>query len=85
MSTNPSYLQSSADGEARNYRDWGLPLGRRFRALKLWFLIREQGVHGLQGALTGIMKTGAEKIRVVTPDVGGVLSKRKSAVALLTV
>ena len=51
MSTNPSYLQTSADGRVRNYRDWGLPLGRRFRALKLWFLIREQGVAGLQARL----------------------------------
>lgn len=51
MSTNPSYLQSAADGAAKNYRDWGLPLGRRFRALKLWFLIREQGVSGLQARL----------------------------------
>ena len=51
MSTQPSYLQSSADGQVRNYRDWGLPLGRRFRALKLWFLIREQGVSGLQARL----------------------------------
>ena len=48
MSTNPSYLQTAADGVVKNYRDWGLPLGRRFRALKLWFLIREQGVAGLQ-------------------------------------
>lgn len=47
MSTNPSYLRSGVDGEVRNYRDWGIPLGRRFRALKLWFLIREQGVEGL--------------------------------------
>jgi aromatic-L-amino-acid decarboxylase len=51
MSTNPSYLKSAADGQVRNYRDWGLPLGRRFRALKLWFLIREQGVEGLQARL----------------------------------
>ena len=51
MSTNPSYLQTSADGRVKNYRDWGLPLGRRFRALKLWFLIREQGVAGLQARL----------------------------------
>jgi aromatic-L-amino-acid decarboxylase len=51
MSTSPSYLQSGADGRVRNYRDWGLPLGRRFRALKLWFLIREQGVAGLQARL----------------------------------
>ena len=51
MSTNPSYLQTAADSVVRNYRDWGLPLGRRFRALKLWFLIREQGVSGLQARL----------------------------------
>jgi aromatic-L-amino-acid decarboxylase len=48
MSTNPSYLQSSVDGRVANLRDWGIPLGRRFRALKLWFLIREQGVARLQ-------------------------------------
>jgi aromatic-L-amino-acid decarboxylase len=48
MSTNPSYLQTAADGAVKNYRDWGIPLGRRFRALKLWFLIREAGVEGLQ-------------------------------------
>ena len=51
MGTNPSFLQTSADGRVKNYRDWGIPLGRRFRALKLWFLIREQGVAGLQARL----------------------------------
>jgi aromatic-L-amino-acid decarboxylase len=51
MSTNPSYLRSAADDKVKNLRDWGLPLGRRFRALKLWFLIREQGVEGLQARL----------------------------------
>jgi len=51
MSYNPSYLQTAADREVKNYRDWGIPLGRRFRALKLWFLIREQGVTGLQARL----------------------------------
>jgi aromatic-L-amino-acid decarboxylase len=51
MSTNPSFLQSSVDGQVRNLRDWGIPLGRRFRALKLWFTIREQGVTGLQARL----------------------------------
>ncbi|MGH9533909.1 MAG: pyridoxal phosphate-dependent decarboxylase family protein [Terriglobales bacterium] len=51
MSTHPSYLQSAVDSQVKNYRDWGLPLGRRFRALKLWFLIREQGVEGLQTRL----------------------------------
>ena len=51
MTTNPSYLRSAVDEKVKNYRDWGIPLGRRFRALKLWFLIREQGVSGLQARL----------------------------------
>jgi aromatic-L-amino-acid decarboxylase len=51
MSTNPSYLHSAKDGEVTNYRDWGIPLGRRFRALKLWFVLREQGVEALQARL----------------------------------
>jgi aromatic-L-amino-acid decarboxylase len=51
MSTSPSYLRTAADAKVRNFRDWGIPLGRRFRALKLWLLIREQGVHGLQRRL----------------------------------
>ena len=51
MSTNPSYLRTAADARVKNLRDWGLPLGRRFRALKLWFLIREQGVSGLRTRL----------------------------------
>jgi len=51
MSTSPSYLRTAADDKVKNLRDWGLPLGRRFRALKLWFLIREQGVSGLQTRL----------------------------------
>jgi aromatic-L-amino-acid/L-tryptophan decarboxylase len=51
MSTNPSYLRTAADAQVKNFRDWGIPLGRRFRALKLWFLIREQGVSGLQARI----------------------------------
>jgi aromatic-L-amino-acid decarboxylase len=47
----PDVLQSSADDEVKNLRNWGLPLGRRFRALKLWFLIREQGIANLQARL----------------------------------
>ncbi len=51
MSTNPSYLQTTADGQVKNYRDWGVPLGRRMRALKMWFVIRDQGVAGLQARI----------------------------------
>jgi aromatic-L-amino-acid/L-tryptophan decarboxylase len=51
MSTDPSYLRTAHDGQVRNLRDWGVPLGRRFRALKLWFLIREDGVEGIQARI----------------------------------
>jgi aromatic-L-amino-acid/L-tryptophan decarboxylase len=51
MSTNPSYLRTTQDGEVKNFRDWHIPLGRRFRALKLWFLIQSEGVEGLQARL----------------------------------
>ncbi|MFN2547448.1 MAG: aspartate aminotransferase family protein [Myxococcales bacterium] len=51
MSTNPSYLQTAADEKVRNLRDWGLQLGRRFRALKLWFVFREQGLENLRQRL----------------------------------
>src|SRR5271156_6132256 len=51
MSTNPSFLQTNVDGEVKNLRDWGIPLGRRFRALKLWCLLRSEGVEGLQTRL----------------------------------
>lgn len=46
----PEYLrnQASASGAVIDYRDWQIPLGRRFRALKLWFVIRHYGVEGLQ-------------------------------------
>lgn len=51
MSTNPSYLQSSEDGAVTQYRDWGIPLGRRFRSLKLWFHLRLDGVEAIQKRL----------------------------------
>jgi aromatic-L-amino-acid decarboxylase len=59
MSTNPSYLQTSVDDRVHNLRDWGIPLGRRFRALKLWFLLREQGLSGLQQRLRRDLENAA--------------------------
>jgi aromatic-L-amino-acid decarboxylase len=47
----PEYLKTSNRGEVNDYRDWGIPLGRRFRALKLWFVLREYGVNGIKSRL----------------------------------
>lgn len=51
MSTNPAYLRSAADGEVVQYRDWGIPLGRRFRALKLWFHLYLDGPEAIRQRL----------------------------------
>jgi aromatic-L-amino-acid/L-tryptophan decarboxylase len=70
MSTSPSYLRSSADTQVRNLRDWGLPLGRRFRALKLWCLIREQGVKALQARVRRDLENArwlADQVRATPP------------------
>ena len=63
LSVLPEYLrnEASASGAVIDYRDWQIPLGRRFRALKLWFVIRHYGVEGLQAfvrehlRLTGLL------------------------------
>jgi aromatic-L-amino-acid decarboxylase len=71
MSTNPSYLQTGVDAQVRNYRDWGIPLGRRFRALKLWFLIREQGIEGLAARLRRDLANAtwlADQVRAAAGD-----------------
>jgi aromatic-L-amino-acid decarboxylase len=66
MSTNPSYLQSSVDGRVANLRDWGIPLGRRFRALKLWFMLRSNGADAIRTRLRRDLENArwlAEEIR----------------------
>jgi len=49
----PEYLKTRSRGAVNDYRDWGIPLGRRFRALKLWAVIRDFGVEGLQEKVRG--------------------------------
>lgn len=50
LSISPEYLRNRASesGQVVDFRDWQIPLGRRFRALKLWLVIRHYGVRGLQ-------------------------------------
>ena len=50
LSILPEYLRNAAteSGAVVDYRDWQVPLGRRFRALKLWFVIRWYGMEGLR-------------------------------------
>lgn len=50
LTITPSYLQNdhSSSGLVTDYRDWQIPLGRRFRALKIWFVLRSYGVNGMK-------------------------------------
>lgn len=47
----PEYLKTKEGDQVNNYRDWGVALGRRFRALKLWFVLRSFGLEGLRAKL----------------------------------
>ena len=61
LSILPEYLRNQAteSGAVIDYRDWQIPLGRRFRALKLWFVIRHYGVEGLQHHIRQHVAAGA--------------------------
>ena len=64
--TTPEYLRTALDSEVVNFRDWGIQLGRRFRALKLWFVIRSYGVEGLRAVVrkhVALARQLAEQIR----------------------
>ncbi len=60
LSIMPSYLRNefSESGLVTDYRDWQIPLGRRFRSLKIWFVLRTYGVKGLQAHIRKHVKLG---------------------------
>lgn len=60
LSISPAYLRNdfSSSGLVTDYRDWQIPLGRRFRALKIWFVMRTYGVTGLKAHIRNHIKLG---------------------------
>lgn len=58
FATSPAYLKAEHDDRVVNYRDWGIQLGRRFRALKLWFVIRTYGTDGLRAMIREHIRLG---------------------------
>jgi len=70
LSVLPEYLRNKAteSGAVIDYRDWQVPLGRRFRALKLWFVIRHYGVEGLQHHVRQHMVLAQEFVQWVKSD-----------------
>ncbi|HET8622038.1 MAG TPA: pyridoxal-dependent decarboxylase [Gemmatimonadales bacterium] len=64
----PEYLRTAQDAEVVNFRDWGIQLGRRFRALKLWFVLRSYGVEGLRAMLREHIALGHELAQWVAAE-----------------
>lgn len=64
----PEYLKTKNTGKVTDYRDWGIPLGRRFRALKLWFVMRSYGTSGLQQIIRNHIAWAEELAAMITAD-----------------
>ncbi|TKA64105.1 hypothetical protein B0A49_06197 [Cryomyces minteri] len=79
LSITPSYLRNtfSDSGLVTDYRDWQIPLGRRFRAMKIWFVLRTYGISGLKAHIRhhiqlgdlfhGLIKSRSDLFAVLTP------------------
>jgi aromatic-L-amino-acid decarboxylase len=70
LAIQPEYLKTHGADGIVNYSEWSVPLGRRFRALKLWFLIRAHGLNGLREMIRNHVNWSqglAERLRVL-PD-----------------
>jgi aromatic-L-amino-acid/L-tryptophan decarboxylase len=70
FATSPAFLKAAHDDRVVNFRDWGIQLGRRFRALKLWFVIRTYGVQGLRAMIREHIRLGALLAGWVREDPG---------------
>jgi aromatic-L-amino-acid/L-tryptophan decarboxylase len=70
LAITPEYLrnQASAAGEVIDYRDWQIPLGRRFRALKLWLVLRHYGVKGMRAHIREHLRLAALLERELRDD-----------------
>jgi len=65
----PEYLKTRTRGKVNDYRDWGVPLGRRFRALKLWSVIRTYGVDGLRDKVRNHISIAAELSEMISKEI----------------
>ena len=64
----PEYLKTRTRGKVNDYSDWGVPLGRRFRALKLWSVIRSYGTEGLRDKIRYHIKIAAHLAEMISKE-----------------
>lgn len=89
LSITPSYLRNdySEAGLVTDYRDWQIPLGRRFRSLKIWFVLRTYGVSGLKAYIRNHVTLGLlfHSLVLSRPDLFRVPTPPAFALTVLTV
>lgn len=68
FSVNPTYLKHDKEGQIPDYRHWQIPLGRRFRSLKLWFVLRMYGIEGLRKHIRTQVHLAKEFEKLVESD-----------------
>ena len=89
LSITPSYLRNefSESGLVTDYRDWQIPLGRRFRSLKIWFVLRTYGVKGLQDHIRKHVKLGETFAALVRtrPDIFQIISGPSFALTVFNI
>ena len=89
LSINPAYLRNehTDSGLVTDYRDWQIPLGRRFRSLKIWFVLRTYGIHALQAYIRNHIRIGDEFARLIESrqDLFQVFAKPRFALTVFQV
>ena len=83
LGLRPSYLETAGREEVVNFNEWTVPLGRRFRALKLWFTLRAYGLEGLRSRIRNHV-TWAQDLAVALGKVKGVEIVTQPALSLFT-
>lgn len=68
LAIQPEYLKTSGKNSVVNYSEWSVPLGRRFRALKLWFLLRYHGLEGLRTMIRNHIAWAGKVERAMAED-----------------
>lgn len=83
LSLTPTYLESRTKDQTPEYRDWSIALGRRFRALKLWFVLRSYGAEGLREKIRNHI-AWTQHLAALIRDAQGFELETEPSLALLT-